>query len=63
MARAGLKSVSKAKARRLAQAAEEEAEETLALEAERAAANERSVAPDALAGERVMWILFRVRPL
>lgn len=51
MARHGLKSVTKAKARRLAEAAEEEAAEALALAAARASAHEASVVPDSLAGE------------
>ncbi|GBF96025.1 hypothetical protein Rsub_08840 [Raphidocelis subcapitata] len=52
MARHGLKSLTKAKARRLAEAAEEEAEEALAIEAARAGANEAAVAPDELAGRK-----------
>lgn len=52
MARHGLKSLTKAKARRLAEAAEDEAAEALALEAARAGAHEAAVAPDQLAGRK-----------
>jgi hypothetical protein len=54
MARHGLKSLTKAKARRLAEAAEEEAEEALAVQAARANVNESAVAPDQLSGEGAM---------
>lgn len=56
MARHGLKSVSSAKARRLAEAAEEEAAETLELEAARANAHEASVDPGQLAGARAAGV-------
>lgn len=56
MARHGLKSVSSAKARRLAEAAEEEAAETLELEAARANAHEASVDPGQLAGARATGV-------
>jgi hypothetical protein len=55
MARHGLKSVTKARAQRLAEAAEDEAAEALALAAARAGAHEAAVAPDDLAGaQRVL---------
>jgi hypothetical protein len=50
MARNGLKPLTKAKQRRLAEAAEQEAVEAVALEVERVRANETSVQPDQLTG-------------
>ena len=52
MARHGLTSVSKAKQQRLVEAAEEEAAESMALEATRMRAHEEAVHPHQLAGRR-----------
>lgn len=56
MERHGLKSLTKAKERRLAEVAEEEAEEAMALEAARMGANEQAVDPQQLAGGRACGV-------